>query len=67
MEDWQQRVVDEASELEARGQKLHDFIFDKAGAFSTLPLRTQVQLSAQLGLMIAYHDVLEVRIDEFEN
>ncbi len=65
MKDWQEGVLEEHKELEARGIKLFDFIesedYDKLLKFD------RIALSMQLAHMQGYEQILKQRIGEFEN
>lgn len=63
MEDWQQRVIEEAEQLEGKIHKLQNFI--QMRAFEGLPEEEQNLLQNQLRHMIAYRHTLAYRIDGF--
>ena len=63
LEDWQQRVVDEQSELFDRLEKL--IAFTCSEPFKKLPVDKQEQLVQQASHMNAYNDILAARIEAF--
>jgi hypothetical protein len=63
LEDWQQRVVDEQSELFDKLEKL--VAFTTAEGFKKLPVDKQEQLVQQAAHMNAYNDILAARIEAF--
>lgn len=63
MEPYQQRVVDERKELEDRIVKLEKFINDKR--FNELSYAHQRLLSKQKLIMCDYSDILDARIQLF--
>jgi len=63
LEDWQQRVVDEQSELFDRLEKLVEFT--QTDQFKKLPADKQDQLVQQASCMNAYNDILTARIEAF--
>ena len=63
MQDWQQRVIDEKIELDARREKLGEFKNTKQ--FIMLPLQEQERMNTQAHLMTAYSAVLGERIANF--
>jgi len=63
MSTWQERLIEEHAELDARGEKLVTFIMEEGGTYDTLPRSDQMYLVAQLAHMSSYCDVLEDRID----
>ena len=67
MKDWQQRAIDEQAELDARGQKLFDFVAEDGGAFDALSKEDRTMLAIQLGHMQAYNEALMLRISFFED
>ncbi len=61
--DWQQRVIDEKAELDAKRERLGEF---KRGIpFERLPWQEQERLNTQAHLMTAYSAVLGERIANF--
>lgn len=62
--DWQQRVIDEQSELFDRLEKL--VAFTTSEGFKQLPVDKQEQLVQQAHHMNAYNDILTARIEAFE-
>lgn len=64
MEAFQQRVVDEESELTEKLNKLGEFIRGKI--FQTLPEAERSRLQEQDGYMRSYVDVLRRRIAAFK-
>ena len=64
MEPHQQRVVDEASELEDKLTKLSIFI-ESNPFFAGLDPIQQGLLKAQAGAMRSYHELLKLRIATF--
>lgn len=63
MKDWQQRVVDEMAELDARRAKLDAFM--ASGAFHELREVDRLLLEQQYGHMTAYSATLARRIAGF--
>ena len=63
LEDWQQRVVNDQSELFDRLEKLVEFT--GSDKFKELPADKQVQLVQQAHHMNAYNDILTARIEAF--
>lgn len=63
LEDWQQRVVNEQSELFDRLEKLVEFT--GSDKFKELPAGKQEQLVQQAHHMNAYNDILTARIEAF--
>jgi len=63
LEDWQQRVVDEQSELFDRLEKLVEFT--GSAKFKEFPADKQEQLVQQAHHMNAYNDILTARIEAF--
>lgn len=63
MEDFQQRVVDEKSELDIKFAKLDAFL--KSPAFNALPTDEKSRLQTQQFHMIMYSYVLAARIVAF--
>jgi uncharacterized protein len=63
MEDWQQRVIDEKSNLDARLEKLDAFI--SAGKSVDLDPMERFRISSQRYHMNAYSEVLRQRIEAF--
>jgi len=59
MEDWQQRVIDELSELRGKMIKLEQFLLRHN--VGELPL-----LELQLSTMLMYARILDMRIGEWE-
>ena len=64
MIDWQQRVIDEKSELDEKLKKLGELIGDK-GKFSQLERVDCDLLVRQEGVMRTYANILQKRIDRF--
>ena len=64
MEPHQQRVVDEANELEDKLTKLSAFI-ESSPVFAGLDSMQQDLLKAQAGVMSAYLQILKLRIASF--
>ncbi|MDN6228453.1 MAG: hypothetical protein L0J12_04410 [Enterobacterales bacterium] len=64
MEPHQQRVVDEANELEDKLTKLSAFI-ESSPVFAGLDSMQQDLLKAQAGAMSAYLQILKLRIASF--
>ena len=65
MQDYQQRVVEELSQLNIKREKLRKLIMDK-DKFTALPDEDQSLLSGQMILMRQYADILKRRIARFE-
>ena len=63
MQAFQQRVVEEKSELDSKIEKLQPFL--KSLSFSQLSNDEQFRLSTQLGVMTTYSQILE-RIANFK-
>lgn len=63
MQDFQQRVVDEKAELDAKREKLG--AFKNTDAFARLPWQEQERLNTQGHIMTMYSAVLGARIAEF--
>lgn len=63
MQDWQQRVIDEKNELDARREKLGEF--KNTNQFIMLPWHEQERITTQAHLMTAYSAVLGERIANF--
>jgi len=64
MEDWKQRVVDEANQLYDRLQKLRGFL--DGGPIDELSTDDHKDLTEQQVAMTQYLDILRRRIDKFE-
>ena len=64
MQPHQQRVVDEANELEDKHSKLSAFI-DQSPVFSGLDSTQKGLLKAQAGAMSSYLQILNLRIASF--
>lgn len=64
-EDWQQRVVDEFTQLDMRLAKLEDFIEDGGSTFITLPAEDKRLLRQQRTGMRLYCRALKKRIARF--
>lgn len=60
---FQQRVIDEKSELDLKINALNAFVI--GGIFKTLPEADRELLLRQLDIMKAYEHILEVRISRF--
>jgi len=63
MEDYQQRVVDEKSELDKRLETLTKFLAGEVSA--TIDAEECVRLEKQQSLMAQYSAILQERIDNF--
>ena len=65
MEAFQQRVLDEKSELDQRRAKLHDFIqgLSLPEVFPSLPLNEQRLMHQQLAAMNWYSETLARRLE----
>jgi hypothetical protein len=63
MQPHQERVITEKSELDTKIEKLTAFI--GGSVFLALPVPEQMRLSAQLGFMNMYSNVLGERIAAF--
>ncbi len=61
--EWQQRVVEEKEQLDARLEKLCLFCYSQA--FESLPLLERERLNMQRHLMTCYSAVLGARIAAF--
>jgi len=67
MEAWQERVIQEAKELDERIGKLRLYIAGGLrSGFGALHVNEQRRLTSQLGYMEGYSNILHERIDEFE-
>lgn len=62
--DYQQRVIDEASELAYKIDKLRDFLY--SDKFDAVKKNDQILLFQQLGYMASYINILKERIDNFK-
>jgi hypothetical protein len=62
-EGWQQRVIEECDELDARGKKLFDFI--ESERFTKLPRFDQIALCMQFAHMQGYMTILRRRVAAF--
>jgi hypothetical protein len=65
MEAWQQRVIDEQSELSSKIEKILAFIGGKETAFASLETAEQDRLMRQMRIMTSYYDILDERIKHF--
>lgn len=65
MTPYQERVVAEKEELDAKILKLAQFKISEA--FATLPRIEQERLSVQLQVMNLYSDILRTRINAFND
>jgi hypothetical protein len=65
MEAFQERVVKEKKELDNRLEKLRMFLENNASA--KLPEQEQVRLTKQGRIMTEYSDILQERIDSFQD
>lgn len=63
MQDWQQRVIDEKIELDARREKLGEF--KNIMQSIMIPWQEQERINTQAHLMTAYSAVLGERIANF--
>lgn len=63
MQPYQQRVVDEKAELDAKREKLG--AFKNTDAFAALPWQEQERLNTQAHIMTMYSAVLGERIHAF--
>lgn len=61
--DYQQRVIDEASELAKKIDKLKPFI--NSEKFDSVDKQEQILMIQQLGYMTSYLKILKERIDNF--
>lgn len=64
MQDFQQRVIEEKEELDARLEKL--CLFSNGNTFATLPIAEQERMNTQRHLMCALSAVLGSRIAAFK-
>ena len=62
MEDFKQRLIDELNELHKKRVKLEDFIDTET--FGSLNRNQLGLLIAQAGTMIAYEQILKLRLDD---
>lgn len=62
MEDFKQRLIDELNELHKKRVKLEDFIDTET--FGSLNRNQRGLLIAQAGTMIAYEQILKLRLDD---
>lgn len=65
MQEYQQRVIIERRDLDEKFDKLRSFVYE-GKVFLTLPRQEQIRLSAQLGAMAMYSNLLAERINAFE-
>lgn len=65
LQPYQQRVVDEKTELDARLMKLRAFCATHNDTFDSLPTEEKQRLTEQEGHMAAYSAVLGRRIGAF--
>lgn len=65
MQPFQQRVIDEKTDLDAKIEKLTEFTDATNHLFTTLPEDEQVRLGRQLAIMTDYSKVLGERISFF--
>lgn len=63
LQPYQQRVVDEKTELDAKREKLGEF--KNTGLFASLPWQEQERLNTQAHVMTLYSAVLGERIAAF--
>jgi len=63
MEDWQNRVKEELTDLRTKLSKLREFTFSEK--FSGIPSRQRDLLTEQIRIMERYSDVLKARISAF--
>ena len=63
MKEFQQRVIDEKTELDSKISRLKPFL--SRDVFQTLPDAEQARLVRQLSLMAGYSEVLGERIAAF--
>jgi hypothetical protein len=66
MKAYQQRVVDEKTELDAKLTKLKAFFTSGTGVFQKLPQAEQERMQRQAEHMSRYSDVLGERISAFQ-
>ncbi len=66
MKDWQERVIEEAAELDKKGAALAAFLYD-SDKYETLDRVERIELAIQFGAMTAYSAALIDRIGRFEN
>ncbi|HEY1646237.1 MAG TPA: hypothetical protein VGF75_07825 [Candidatus Saccharimonadales bacterium] len=66
MKDYQQRIVDERSQLNGRLSRLWHFI-DESNMFSELPESEKDLLRKQYAVMLAYSAILDERTKLFES
>jgi hypothetical protein len=64
MTDWQQRVIDEKRELDAKLVKLDVFL--ESGAFKSLDVVDKAVLKDQRVIMFKYSCLLNIRIELFK-
>jgi len=64
MQPHEERVIQEDGELQIKAVKLIEFT--SSDAFKKLPVMDQQLLEIQLGAMIAYSNVLKLRISLFK-
>lgn len=63
MQAYQERVVEEKQELDAKLQRLKDFI--DSDAFAQLLSDEQIRMSEQYSIMETYSEILQRRIEAF--
>jgi hypothetical protein len=64
MEAWQQRIIDEYDQLKERTNKLEAFRADEL--WDELDLVDQTLMESQYLFMVGYGNILEKRIERFE-
>ncbi len=64
MEDYQQRVVDEKTELDKKAKALSEFIWC-SDTFKSLCPKEQERLKEQNDIMWQYSEILDARISAF--
>jgi hypothetical protein len=63
MQEWQQRVIDEKTELDGKIRRLDAFL--KTDKAQNLPPGENPRMTRQLAVMREYRDILEERISDF--
>lgn len=64
MQDWQQRVMDERVDLNARIDRL--WMFTQSSQFKALNPAERERMERQLGVMRTYSQILTERIEAFQ-
>ena len=65
MMPYQQRMIAECDELDAKFQKLSAFIFNEGTTYESLPVKEKLLLVKQRDAMLQYYEALKERIASF--